>query len=235
MPPGDPPYEPPGYPPRHSATDPLGSPATWPASWSASWLAAWPADRPPGLRLSVLRHRWYRLDAAGPAAWDWAPHPRPRFRFDSAAGRRRVRYAAQTRVGAMRERFDEQGRIVSVAELDLQLVELSGPVRVLDLRHERNLDALGLDDQISTARTRPVWAAAQRLSDAVSDWYGERCQGIAYRSRTTPQTSANLVWFGPSSGPVAPPLAAAALGRLGDQDGLLARCVLTEGFAVEGW
>ena len=207
---------PPGTPPCSLAGLPPGFPA------------AWPPYRPAGLRLSVLRHRWYRLDAAGPAAWEWAPHPGPRYRFDSAAGRRRVRYAAQTQVGSMRERFDEQGRLISVAELDLQLVELSGPVRVLDLRHERNLDALGLDDQISTARTRPVWAAAQRLSDAVVDWYGERCEGIVYRSRTTPQTSANLVWFGGT-------LAAAALGRLGHQDGLLARCVLTEGFAMEGW
>ena len=52
----------------------------------------------------------------------------------------------------MRERFDDEGRIVSVDHLRLYVVELRGAVRVLDLRRDRNLDALGLDDQINTSR-----------------------------------------------------------------------------------
>jgi hypothetical protein len=129
----------------------------------------------------------------------------------------------------MRERFDATGRIVSPAELDLQLVELVGPLRVLDLRLERNLDALGLDDQINTSRAPGVWAACQLLVDLLVEWYGERCHGIVYRSRTTPQRSANLAFL------AAAPLVPRALGRLGDRHDLLAACVLSDGFTVQGW
>jgi hypothetical protein len=188
-----------------------------------------PTDRPGGLRLSVLRHRWYRLDTAPPEDWDWSPYPLPRSRFDSAGGTERVRYAAQTRLGALRERFAEQGRVVSRDELRLHLVEVTGVLRVLDLRHERNLDVLGLDDQISTGRSPDVWSAAQRLSDLVHDWYGERCHGIAYRSRTTPQTSGNLAWWASA------PVTLTDLGRLREQDDLLVTAILAQGFTVEGW
>lgn len=53
----------------------------------------------------------------------------------------------------MRERFDASARVVSAAELGLHLVRLSGQFRVLDLRLERDLDALGLDDRISASRS----------------------------------------------------------------------------------
>lgn len=188
-----------------------------------------PSTKPSGLRLSLLRHPWYRLDTTEPATWSWSAFATPRYRFDSASGGFRVRYAAQTKLGAMRERFTEQGRIISASELALQLVELTGPVRVLDLRHERNLDALGLDDQINTARSPEVWAAAHQLSDLVRRWYGERCHALAYRSRTTPQSSANLAWFAHA------PLRVRGLGTLGSQPALLATCVLSEGFTIEGW
>ena len=189
----------------------------------------WPDIRPPGLRLTVLRHPWYRLDGEPPSGWRWSAFPDPRCRFDSASGAFRVRYAGDAQRVAMRERFDDEGRIVSTDELRLNLVELTGAVRALELRQDRTLDALDLDEQINTSRAPVVWGACQRLADRVHIWYGNRCEGIVYRSRTTPQRSANLAFFAHA------PLTARTLGRLGDQTGLLAACVLSDGFAVDGW
>jgi hypothetical protein len=141
----------------------------------------------------------------------------------------RVRYAGDAPRVAMRERCDASERIVRAADLDLHLVELIGRLQVLDLRRDRILDALGLDDQISTSRAPGVWAAAQRLVDLVHAWFGERCHGIVYRSRTTPQRSANLAFFHHA------PLESTDRGTLRAQDALLASCVLSDGFAVQGW
>ena len=190
---------------------------------------SWPGARPVGLRLTVRRHPWYRLDAEPPSAWRWTAFPDPRYRFDSASGAFRIRYAGDAQRGAMRERFDDECRIVSRHSLRLNLVELTGVVRVLDLRRDRNLDVLDLDDQINTSRAPAVWGACQLLADSVHGWYGSRCDGIVYRSRTTPQTSANFAFFSHA------PLAARTLGRLGYQTSLLAACVLSDGFAVDGW
>ncbi len=188
-----------------------------------------PATRPVGLRLTAVTHRWYRIDAEPPAAWQWKPFPAPRYRFDSAAGAFRTRYAADTPRVAMRERFDEFDRLVGRADLDTLLVELTGRVQVLDLRLDRTLDALRLDDQINTGRARGVWAACHTLADLVHDWFGPRCDGIAYRSRTTPQHAANLAFFEHAR------LAARSIGPLRDQTGLLASCLLDDGFAIQGW
>lgn len=177
----------------------------------------------------MLRRGWFRLDPRAPASWPWDPYVAPRSRFDSATGRFRVRYAADSARAAMRERFDAAGRVVTGAPLRLHLVELTGPLRILDLRLDRNLDALGIDDQVSTSRAPDVWAACQVLADPVNGWYGSRCHGIVYRSRTTPQRSANLAFFTHA------PLTARSLGPLSAQTGLLAACVHSDGFVVEGW
>jgi hypothetical protein len=118
---------------------------------------------------------------------------------------------------------------VTAAHLDLMLVELTGPLRVLDLRRDDILDALGLDDQINTGRAPGVWDACHRLTDLVHTWFGERCEGIVYRSRTTPQRSANVAFFAHA------PLAARSLGPLREQTALLSSCILSEGFAIMGW
>lgn len=194
-----------------------------------SYVDLLPVDRPVGLRLSTLRRSWYRLDTEHPSSWSWTAFPAPRYRFDSASGAFRVRYAGDGQRVAMRERFDQSGRIVSKPELELRLIELTGPVRVLDLRRDRNLDALGLDDQINTSRAPGVWRAGQVLADRVHDWFGVRCDGIVYRSRTTPQRSANLAFFAHTR------LRAEDLGRLGERDGLLAACILSDGFTAQGW
>jgi RES domain len=188
-----------------------------------------PTVRPIGLRLTVHRRPWFRLDGQTPARWEWAPFSTPRCRFDSAAGLYRVRYAGEGERVATRERFDASGRVVSPADLSLRLVELTGVLRVLDLRLDHNLDVLGLDDQISIGRGPDVWDMCQELSDRVFSWYGERCHGIVYRSRTTPQRSANVAFFAHA------PLLAVDRGALGKQPGLLASCVLSDGFTVEEW
>jgi hypothetical protein len=158
----------------------------------------------------------------------WASFSEPRHRFDPKSGRFRVRYAGDSQRSAMRERFDGEDRVVSAGQLGLHLAELSGAIRVLDLRLERNLDALGLDDQISTSRSPQVWATSHWLADRIYDWYGEACAGIVYRSRTTPQRSANLAFFGHA------PLRAISLGRLRTRTELLTACVLSDGFVIDG-
>lgn len=129
----------------------------------------------------------------------------------------------------MRERFDDLERIVRASETSLRLVELTGTIQVLDLRRDRTLDALGLDDQINTGRAPGVWTACHLLADLVHEWFGERCHGIVYRSRTTPERSANLAFFARA------PLRARSLGPLAEQRELLLDCVAQEGFTVQGW
>lgn len=119
--------------------------------------------------------------------------------------------------------------MVSTAALDAHLVELSGTVRVLDLRTEATLDALGLDDQVNTSRAPHVWATCQELGDRLHLWYGDRLHGVVYRSRTTPESSYNLAFFGHA------PLTRRSLGRLRGQRDLLVACVLGDRFTVEGW
>ncbi len=129
----------------------------------------------------------------------------------------------------MRERFDAEGRIVSGTALASHLVELTGRLRVVDLRRDATLDLLGCDDQISTSRAPGVWAAGQLLADRLVDWFGERLDGIVYRSRTTPARDANLAFFG------GPAVQMRRVGLLRDQEGLLAALVAADGFLVEGW
>jgi hypothetical protein len=193
------------------------------------YLRRLPDARPPGLRLVTRTHAWYRLDGQPPRSWRWKPFVEPQHRFDPASGSLRVRYAADSLRAAMRERFDAEGRVVSRAHLDVRVVELTGKVSVLDLRHERVLDALGLDDQVSTSRASAVWSACHALTDRLDDWFGERLGGLVYRSRTTPQRSANLAFLQRAN------LAARDLGPLRRQGSLLAACVTSDGFLVEGW
>src|SRR5246127_5913865 len=61
-----------------------------------------PDARPVGLRrrrVDAGTELW-RVDAARPEEWTWTGFPTPRYRFDSAAGAFRTRYAASTPVGA---------------------------------------------------------------------------------------------------------------------------------------
>lgn len=169
---------------------------------------------------------FFRFDTQPYGSWNWAPFPEPRYRFDSAAAFWRVRYAARTDEGAARERYRDSGALIPADHATHSVVALTGRVRVLDLRQERVLDELHLDDQISTSRADPWWDAAHRLTDSVCEWWGEHVHGIVYRSRTTPESSTNLAFFAHA------PLAGTSV-PLGTHSNLLDRLVLTRGFTVD--
>jgi hypothetical protein len=101
-----------------------------------------------------------------------------------------------TAVGASRERYLASGRYIPADHADHSLVrlELVRAARALDLRTEVNLDALGVDDRISTGREVEVLRACHQLSVTVRAWWPD-LDGLLYRSRTTPETSANLAFF----------------------------------------
>lgn len=94
------------------------------------------------------------------------------------------------------------------------------------------LDALGLDDRVSTGRLDepgvhgdPLLAVAQQLSDAVSDWWGGIPPPLVYRTRSTP--SARSIAF---TRTVA--LDATGSGLLRDAVGLLVQVISRHGFTV---
>lgn len=164
----------------------------------AGYLAPLPEDRPAGLRrrsVAAGTEIW-RVDASPPADWAWDGFPDPRYRFDPASGAFRTRYAGITLVGAFRERYRLTGLVIPADHETHHLVRLVAArnLRVLDLRTEKNLDALALDDQISTGQHPDVWRTCHRLADAVRRWWTD-VDAIVYRSRTTPETSANFAFF----------------------------------------
>jgi hypothetical protein len=168
----------------------------------------------------------WRVEAAAPHDWTWQGFPEPRYRFDPASGEFRTRYAGADVVGAFRERYRATGLVIPTDHAGHHLVELvaARPLRVLDLRTERNLDALDVDDQISTGQHDEVWATCQRLADAARRWW-PHLDAIVYRSRTTPETSTNYAFFGHSGFDV-------RVSRLADRVDVLADLVLHHGFTV---
>jgi hypothetical protein len=178
------------------------------------------------LRLISLPGPFFRIDAQPVAAWSWVPFAAPRYRFDSATGACRVRYAARSDEGAARERYRDSGSMIPADHAGHHLVTLTGRVRVLDVRGEATLDLLELDDQISTSRADPWFDAAHRLTDSIRAWWGDHVEGIAYRSRTTPETSTNLAFFEHA------PLAGVSQ-SLAQCAELLDRLVLARGFAID--
>lgn len=96
----------------------------------------------------------------------------------------------------MRERYFASGRYIPDDHQHQVLVHLTTtrPFRVLDLRTEANLDALGVDDRISTSHEPSVWSCGHRLADQARQWWPQ-LDGIVYRSRTTPTTSVNVAFF----------------------------------------
>lgn len=170
-------------------------------------FGAFPEARPRGLRRRSLGAgtTLWRIDSAPPEGWQWTGFPEARSRFDPLSGGFRTRYAAQSVHGAARERYLATGRYIPADHAHHHLVRLTAAraLRVLDLRTEANLDALLVDDRISTSREPEVWEACHRLVEAVRAWWLDPdglagldgIDGIVYRSRTTPETSANLAFF----------------------------------------
>lgn len=165
-----------------------------------------------------------------PADWTWAPFPTARNRFDPRSGRFRVRYAASTSTAATRERFP--GRTLTEADGGLRLVRLDGSPSALHLTRRSVLDALGLDDRVSTGRLDkpavngdPLLDVAQQLSDAVYDWWGGSPPPLVYRTRSTPSARSvaftrTVAWDTTNSG------------LLRDAVSLLVRIVTRHGFTV---
>lgn len=178
------------------------------------------------MRLISLPGPFFRIDSQPVGTWSWAPFAEPTYRFDPATGACRVRYAARSDEGVARERYRDSGSYIPAEHAGHHLVTLTGRVRVLDLRNEDELDALGLDDQISTSRADPWFHAAHRLTDAARSWWGDHIEGLAYRSRTTPETSTNLAFFEHA------PLEGTSL-PLADCGELLDRLVVGRGFTVD--
>jgi hypothetical protein len=119
----------------------------------------------------------------------------PRYRFDSAAGLRRVRYAAAAAHGAARERYWDTGLFIPSDHAEHHVATLSGQLTVLDLRREVVLDALAVDDRISTSREQTVWESAQELTDRTARWWGADLHALVYRPRTSPETSVNVAFY----------------------------------------
>jgi RES domain len=192
--------------------------------------------RPRGLRLDAPTKTWWRIDTAHPSDWAWAPYPQPKGRFDPLSGRFRARYAANRPAVAARERF--AAKTLIEADGDLWLVELTTLPRSLHLTRQVNLDALGLDDRVSTGRIDvasrrdpdPLLATCGQLSDAVFDWWAGRPPALVYRSRTTPSVGRSIVFTEPAS----PRVVQAR--RLAEATALHAHLVLQAGFTVpSGW
>lgn len=157
-----------------------------------------PELRPAGLRSRTVKPglTLWRVEGQDPETWDWQGFPQTRYRFDPHTGEYRTRYAGTDLVGAFRERYRGSGLVVPADHAGHFLVQMTvrRPMRVLDLRTELNLDALGVDDQISTGQHDAVWDTCQRLVDAARRWWPDLA-AIVYRSRTTPEHSANYAVF----------------------------------------
>jgi hypothetical protein len=164
----------------------------------AGYLERLAQARPAGLRrrrVAAGTAIW-RVDATKPAAWTWEGFSEPRHRFDPESGAFRTRYAATALVGAFRERYRSTGLVVPTDHAGHHLVRLVAArhMRVIDLRTERNLDVLHVDDQLSTGQHVQVWTTCQRLADAARRWWTD-LDAIVYRTRTTPENSTNFAFF----------------------------------------
>ncbi|HTY31268.1 RES domain-containing protein [Mycobacterium sp.] len=196
----------------------------------AGYRTPLPDARPVGLRrrhVTVGTEIW-RVDATQPAVWTWKGFPDPRYRFDPASGAFRTRYGGSKLVGAFRERYRATGLVIPTDHATHHLVRLVAAryLRVLDLRTERNLDVLGVDDQISTGQHAQVWDTCHRLADAARRWW-DQLDAIVYRSRTTPTTSTNFAFFANNA-------FAIESWPLADRTDILTDLVLRNGFTI-GW
>lgn len=166
----------------------------------------------------------WRFDRTKPSAWSWDPFPTARYRFDPTGGAGRVRYAGLSLRGAARERWDPD-RYIGSGEAATWVVELRGTLRVVDLRAEPVLDRLHLDDRINTARDAETWRCCQVLGDRLRSWLPD-LDAIVYRSRTTPQTSANIAWHRSGA------LTVVRAVPLRDRPELVDRLVIADGFTI---
>jgi hypothetical protein len=129
-------------------------------------------------------------------------------------------------IGAFRERYRATGLLIPADHAAHQLIRLVAArhLRVVDLRTERNLDVLDVDDQVSTGQHPQVWDTCHRLADAFRRWWDD-LDGIVHRSRTAPSTSANVAFFNDEA-------FAIESWTLGDRTDILVELVLRHGFTA---
>jgi hypothetical protein len=164
----------------------------------AGYLTPLPDARPVGLRRRRIASgtELWRIDGSHPEDWTWDGFRQPLYRFDPASGAFRTRYAGTRLSRAFRERYRPAGLVIPADHAAHYLIRitLARSQRVLDLRTQRNLDVLDIDDQISTGQRPIVWDTCHQLADAVKRWWTDT-DAIVYRSRTTPKASANVAFF----------------------------------------
>ncbi len=126
-------------------------------------------------------------------------------------------------------------RTITERDGEAWLVELAGMPSSLRLTRQAVLDALGLDDRISTGRIDvsgrrdpdPLLDASGRLMDAVYDWWDGHPPPLIYRTRSMPD--ARSIAFTESAG------ARIVRARpLREASALHAHLVLRAGFTVPG-
>ncbi|WP_172827131.1 RES family NAD+ phosphorylase [Mycobacterium asiaticum] len=197
-------------------------------SLAAGYRTPLPAKRPVGLASRTVPKgtELWRVEAAQPTDWEWQGFPQARYRFDPESGGFRTRYAATACEGAFRERYRDTGRTIPADHASQYLIRLvaTRPLRIFDLRTQRNLDALDVDDQISTGQKNRVWQTCHRLADTARGWWPE-LDAIVYRSRTTPETSTNYAFFAHDA-------FSAESWRLADRTDILIDLVLRHDFTI---
>lgn len=85
-------------------------------------------------------------------------------------------------------------KLITPAEGDVWLVELTNMPSALHLTRQSVLDTLGLDDRISTGRIElsrrtdpdPLLDTSGRLMDAAYDWWRGSPPPLVYRTRSVP-------------------------------------------------
>jgi hypothetical protein len=137
---------------------------------------------------------------------------------------------------AARERFP--ARLLTEADGELWLVHLARMPPALHLTHQANLDALDLDDRVSTGRIHasaradpdPLLATCAGLADALYDWWLGQPPPLVYRARTVPGVGRNVA-FTSTAWP-----ATIRARRLREAVSLHSHLVLRAGFTVpDGW
>jgi hypothetical protein len=128
--------------------------------------------------------------------------------------------------------------MLTEADGELWLVRLGAMPAGLRLTHQTILDALGLDDRVSTGRIDvsrrrqpdPLLNTCGRLVDAVYDWWDGHAPPLVYRTRTMPEVGRTIAfteWTSPR---------VVSAGRLRAATALHAYLVLGAGFTVpESW
>lgn len=177
--------------------------------------------RPPG---ESLRRQWAELEVLEWRAPLWRiqkgaePNYRiyenPRYRFDAPGGQYAAVYTNDSWLGVFGEVYvDRRGRRMGMGDRSLHLVRITAgrPLRIVDLRSNKTLSALGLDARISTGEDYEVcqtWALA--LHGAFPE-----IDGLRYAPRKAGEEFSNAVLF---AGRCADALAYSSQGRLEELD-----------------